>query len=100
MSRRTSSEHYIGSLREAKRAAYMAGAEASLDLFMKIADQTVKKVRSDPELDAAAKTEVNTMLMTLANSLYKRVISEVMVATPFEPPPPVTEREPGTAERE
>lgn len=104
----TAAEHYIGSLREAKRAAFLAGAEAALDLFMKAADSTVKKVKADGEIPREVQVEINTIIMQLSSTLYRRVIGEIMTSTPFEPQIAVKnedgfvtiEREPGTAERE
>lgn len=78
--KRTSTGHFIGTLREQKRAAYIAGAEATLDLVMKRSDKLVKGLP-----DSADGRVVATALMQLTRDLYADAIRLVIARTPYEP---------------
>lgn len=106
--RKFSAGWYAGSLREAKRAAYLAGVEAMLDQVMKASDANLKAVKREMEkepgsMSDAVISEVGLIVMTISKDSYKAAL-RLMAATPFEPPLEnqellETEREPGTAER-
>lgn len=82
MTKKTAMEQYIGTTREAKREAWIGGADATLDVVMK-------------ELDKAAKAAVKTggqkgallasAFQLAANTIYSRTIKEVIAKSPFEP---------------
>jgi len=93
------SDWYAGSVREAKRTAYLAGVEAGLDTLMKVCDGAIKTIRKDPEMGDALKSELALIVMTISKDAYKGS-TRLMASTPFEDPGPVTQREPGTADRE
>lgn len=102
--RKFSAGWYAGSVREAKRQAFIAGAEAVLDVFMKEADRSVKKVKNDGDIDPMTKSEVTFHFLTLSKDVYAAAIDRVIARTPFEPPTEdqellQTEREPDTADR-
>lgn len=84
---------YAGSVREAKRAAFIAGAEAVLDLAAKEFDRTVKQLQKEPMSDTA-KNALADLQVRLFNNLYQKAISEVIARTPFEPPAPMNPEEP------
>lgn len=100
---------YAGSMREAKRAAYMAGVEAMLDQVMKASDANLKAVKREMEKEGgnmsdAIISEIGLIVMTISKDSYKAAL-RLMAATPFEPPLEnqellETEREPGTADRQ
>lgn len=79
MVKQTATEHYIGSMREAKRAAYIAGAEAILDLLMKRADALAKR------LDGPFAQQAGQMFTTFAGQMHIEAIKQVIARTPYEP---------------
>lgn len=113
--RKFSAGWYAGSVREAKRNAYLAGAEAALDVVMKVMDHHAKQaLRMKPDADATQRLifiRTSQMLINVSDALYQGIQERAMVTTPFDPPAedlqlleqerdPVVEREPGTAARE
>lgn len=76
---------YAGSIREAKRAAYIAGAEAVLDLAAKVLDQSVKLMDKEP-LSDSARNAMSALQMQVFQKLYQRAIEQVIARTPYEPP--------------
>lgn len=87
---------YAGSVREAKRAAYIAGAEAVLDLTAKVFDSVVKQIMKEPTSDSA-RNAIADMQVALFNRLYQKTISEVIARTPFEPPAELNPGQTGTS---
>lgn len=113
--RKFSAGWYAGSVREAKRAAYLAGAEAALDVVMKIMDGQAKTLLREKTDQTPAQRVVSlsvaSMMVDMSRKLYEGVIDRALSKTPFDQPTedmqllererdPVTEREPGTADRE
>lgn len=76
---------YAGSIREAKREAYIAGAEAVLDLAAKTLDQSVKFFDKEP-LSDTARAALQALQMEVFKKLYARAIEQVIARTPYEPP--------------
>lgn len=70
-------DHYSGSMREARRASYVAGVDACLDYTMKVIEQASKKaLADDPALSVA--------LLNVSNKVYEAVIDNCLVKTPYE----------------
>lgn len=102
--RKFSAGWYAGSVREAKRGAYLAGSEAALDVAMKTLDQMVKKAVTKEPMPDSVKTAFIELQMAVSTKVYEAIIARCMVKTPFDPPTEDqellgVEREPGFAER-
>lgn len=102
--RKFSAGWYAGSVREAKRAAYLAGGEATLDLVMKTLDAQVKRVVAREPMPDSVKAAFAELQMAVSTKVYEAVIAKVLTKTPFDPPTEElqllqTEREPDTADR-
>lgn len=95
---------YAGSVREKKREAYLAGAEASLDITMKTLDREVKRIIGEEPMPDSVKAAFSLLQLKISTKVYESVIRTCMVKTPFDPPLESTElleteREPGLADR-
>ena len=78
---------YAGSVREAKRGAYLAGAEAVLDISMKTMDAVHKKIlKSDEPMPDSVRKLLAELQYQISQKLYNDAISTVFVKTPFDPP--------------
>lgn len=77
--KRNAMSHYVGTLREAKRAAYIAGAEAVLDLMMKRADRLVKGLPKSEDGRLAG-----TAVQSMCTGMYQDALRSIIAQTPFE----------------
>jgi len=74
---KTATEHYIGSVIEAKAQAYNRGVSDTIDLMLTLFERHAKKLQAEGTPDAAAE------VVKTADRFVNRILDEVHGKNPF-----------------